>query len=657
MILRAALCCLFIIALSLGADARPRGGTTYTPPVTVCSIGNDGGLCGNAPLGGLKQDTSFFTNARQSSQGQYYNSSGVQTSMPSDHDVAGVTYGIGQLTADAGLIDAKVSPPAGCTWSGASVTLTCANATTDFSGYKLIGGGIKVNGTTLFKATDFHIQATSADCNRFTGLSLIQGGTARLELTNGTFDYDGSDDHGTFTNLANSTCANNARQYKGVGDPGFPNLSSGTATVTGNLLHYTSPPTGTVLLNSYIDCSGCLKPSRIISGSYPDYLIETPTVHERISAATISGTTLNYVNIQCGTNFCPGTSTKMQVGDAVTCATCTLGTVLVADLGSNNWQVSISQTVSSSVMGITVPQTVASPTTVTTGPMESTFNAAVAAHGGLLGAKYRYVWSDGFPTFAGESGGGDLDVQANMAIMSGRGAHPLATSTGNDGQHDQFVAWLPAPGSTTTNIQAIQDYNTVLSQAYSDDGIWTSFMSLFSTCSSCSPVANSNYLINFGKVTFNHNIIIGNKALNNPTAAMTFSMWRVLSQGGGSQTGNVTWDLASGVVTIRSVNSGAVAVGDTISCTSFPSCSKAVVLTSQIDATHFNTSNTADTRTNITNNVFKYPGQFTLMEAIGNTYDQTGNNGGTYSIDWPNIDIGTFTHTGSWNLLDGTAAN
>lgn len=635
---------LLLVCIAQPGYAAHRGNSAS---LSRCTIGNDGGLCAAAPAGGLKQDVNFFTTARQSGQGQYYNSAGVQSDMPIDHEVAGATYPIGQLTADAGLIDATVSPPSGCTWSGASVTLTCTSATTDFSGYKLFGGGIKINGTvTLFKANDFHIQATSASCNRFTGLSLIQGGTARLELTSGTIDFDGS------VNLAASTCANNARQYKGVGDPGFPDLSSGTATVTGNLLHYTAPPTGTVLLNSYIDCSGCLRPSRIISGSYPDYLIETPTVHARLSGASISGTTLSF------TGFASGSNAAMQVGDAVTGTGITLGTVLVADLGSNQWQVSISQTAASpGTVGVTIPQTVSSPTTVTTSPMESTLNAAIAAHGGVLGAKYRYIWSEGFPTFAGEAGGGDLDVQANMAIMSGRGAHPLATSTVNDGQHDQFVAWLPGPGSTVTGVQSVQDYNTVLSQAYSDDGIWTSFMSQFSTCSSCSPVANSTYLINFGKVSFSHNVIIGNKAKNNPTAAMTFSMWRVLSQGGGSQTGNVTWDLASGVVTIRSVNSGAVAVGDTISCISFPSCSKAVVLTSQIDATHFNTSNTVDTRTNITNNVFKYPGQFTLLEAIGNAYDQTGNNGGTSSIDWPNIDIQATDIRDSFNLLDGTAAN
>ena len=452
--------------------------------------------------------------------------------------------------------------------------------------------------------------------------------------------------------MANSTCANNARQYKTAGDPGFGNVSSGSATVTGNLLHYTAPPTGTVRTGSYIDCTGCLKPSRIISGSYPDYLLETPTVHARLTGAALSGTHLTF------TGFASGNNAAMQVGDAITGTGIALGTVLVADNGGNDWTISISQTVASpGTVGITVPQTVSVATTVTTGPMESTLNAAIAAHGGVLGAKYRYNWSDGFPTFAGESGGGDLDVQANVAIMSGRGAHPLATSTINDGQHDQFVAWLPAPGSTTTGINFIQDYNVVLSQAWSDDGIWTSFMSLFSTCSSCSPVANSNYLINFAKVSFNHNFILGNKALNNPTAAMTFSMWRVLSQGGGSQTGNVTWDLAAGIITIRSVNSGALAVGDTISCTTFPGCSKAVVVTGQIDATHYTSSNTVDTRTNVTNDVFKYPGQFTLLEAIGNGYDQTGNNGGTYSIDWPNLDIGTFTHTGSWNLLDGSPAN
>lgn len=617
-----------------------------------CTIGNDNGLCAAAPAGGLKQDPNFFTTARQSGQGQYYNASGVQSDMPIDHDVSGITYGIGQLTDDAHLIDAKASPPTGCTWSAASVLLTCTANTVDFSGYKLIGGGIKMNGTTLFKANDFHIQNTWESCNRFTGLALLQGGDARLELTSGTWDHDGSAADGGNSNLANSTCANNARQYKTAGDPGFGNVSSGMATVTGNLLHYTAPPTGTVRLNSYIDCTGCLKPSRIISGSYPDYLLETPTVHARLTGAALSGTHLTF------TGFASGNNAAMQVGDAITGTGIALGTVLVADNGGNDWTISISQTVASpGTVGITVPQTVSTPTTVTTSPMESTLNAAIAAHGGLLGAKYRYNWSDGYPTFAGESGGGDLDVQANVAIMSGRGAHPLATSTGNDGQHDQFVAWLPSPGSTTTGIQAIQDYNTILSQSYSDDGIWTSFMSLFSTCSSCSPVANSNYLINFGKVTFNHNFILGNKAKNNPTAAMTFSMWRVLSQGGGAQTGNVTWSMSAGVVTILSLNSGVVGVGDTIACISFPSCSKAVVLTSQIDATHFNTSNTVDTQVSKTNNVFHYPGQFTLLEAIGNGYDQTGNNGGTYSIDWPDIDIGTFTHTGSWNLLDGSAAN
>lgn len=642
-ILRAAICALVFVGLSFNADARPRGGTNYTPPIVACTIGNDGGLCNNAPLGGLKQDTNFFTTARQSSQGQYYNSSGVQTNLPTDHDVGGVTYGIGPWYTDAQLIDATVSPPPGCAWNAGSVTLACTSPTTNFIGYKLIGGGITLSGAvTQFTAQNFHIQATSQSCNRFNGLALIQGGSAHLDITSGLFDYD-------------STCANNAQQYKTVGDPGLVDQSSGSATLIGNVLHYTATPTGFVNATQYIAGSGINSYTRITSGSYPDYIVELPTVHARLNGVQINGTHMTYTGYWNGTTLVAGVNSNLQVGDQVIGTGIANNTLLVADNGGGDWTVSISQTALSpgSVVGIAVPYNISSPVTVTTSPMESTFNAAVAAHGGNLGAKYRYNWSEGYPTFAGDTGAGDLDVQANMAIMTGRRLHPLNTSNVNDGQHDQFVAWLPAASQTRTGVKSIQDYNVILSQKWSADGIWTSFMSLFSTSSGTNP----NYLINFSKVSFNHNFIIGNKALDNPTAAMTFSMWRVLSQGGGAQTGNVTWSMSAGVVTILSLNSGVVGVGDTIACISFPSCSKAVVLTSQIDATHFNTSNTVDTKTNQTNNVFHYPGQFTLLEAIGNGYDQTGNNGGTYSIEWPNIDIGTFTHTGSWNLLDGSAAN
>ena len=177
------------------AEARPHGSITYTPPPPSgpCALGNDGGLCANAPTGGLRINPNFFAMARQSGQAQYFNAAGVQTNNPSDHDVGGFTYGIGQLTPDAGLIDAKLTPPTGCTWDAGSVTLTCKIATVDFSGYKLIGGGILLNGNagsgtvvTLFKATDFHVQNTWESCNRFTGLTLLQGGSARLELNNGT---------------------------------------------------------------------------------------------------------------------------------------------------------------------------------------------------------------------------------------------------------------------------------------------------------------------------------------------------------------------------------------------------------------------------------------------------------------------------------------
>lgn len=628
--------------------ARPHGGAA-----TSCAIGNDGGLCAAAPAGGLKQDVNFFTTAKQSGQGDYYNSAGVVSAYPLDHDQAGITYGIGQVTPDSSLIDAKVSPPTGCTWNAGSVTLFCAAASIDMSHYKLIGGGVTVNGNsglgtvvTNFKMFDSHIQATAASCNRFTGLALIQGGNAKMDVTNNTFDYD-------------TTCANNSQQYKTAGDPGLVDQSSGTATVDGNLLHYTSPPTGSVQPTQYIACSGCVGPARIISGSYPDYLIENPTIHRRLNGVQINGTHLTYTGWWNGSTLTAGVATGMVVGDVVTGTGIALNTRLVTDNGGGDWTVSISQTALSpgSVVGVSAPQTVTTATTVTTSPMESTFNAAIAAHGGVLGATYRYNWSEGFPTMFGESGGGNLDVQANMAIMSGRSAHPLTNSTANDGQHDQFLAWLPGPGSTVTGVESIQDYNTILSQAYSADGIWTSFMSQFSTCSACSPAAASNYLISFDLVSFSHNLIIGNKSKNNPTAAMTFSMWRVLSQTGGMATGNVTWSLSAGVVTILSVNSGAVGVGDTIACISFPSCAKAVVLTSQIDATHFNTSNTVDTKTSVTNNVIHFPGQFTLLRAIGNGYDQTGNNGGTTSIDWPNIDIQSSDIRDSWNLLDGSAAN
>lgn len=645
MILRAALCALVLVSLSVGVGARPRGGTNYTPPTTTCphSAAGYADGCAGANQSALFQLTNWFGATGTLGAAQQSGQAAITSRPP--WDVSCVDYVCGPTSLDSALIDAKVSPPTGCTYDG-DVTINCNtnNSTVDVSGRKFIGVQLLMNGTgQTLTGSNFHVQETAADCRRHTGSGQWRGGSATVNLSNFLADFDGSYVPYLGQSAANATCANNADQYGSVGDPGFSAQSTGTATLSGFSLTYSGTPTGTVAVGQYVAINGVAPMrSRITAGSGLNWTVETPT-NGSFSGLTISGTTMTYT----------GKTGTPVAGDAIIGGTIAAGTVLVTDLGSNQWTVSISQTVAST-SAVVWKQWNQTGVTVTTGPVEPTGNAFLANSSGQHTFQYGAIldWGTAF----GNSGGKDITIKYNYATLVGRGAHPNTT----DGNHNQFEAWIPGPGTATTGINSVQSFNAIQVSPWSDDGTYTGVIDQFSTCTgSCSPIANGvpGYEIQFANVEFSNNTIVSNAAKNNPGQNnITAGIFRTLSQGPSPAVGTVNWSLASGVVTINSVSSGSVSTTNTILCSSFPTCTVAVRLTSQIDATHFNTLNTVDTKSNLTNNVATWPGEFVVYKGTDNYVDPTSASN-VWFDDSAVITFDSKIRTGNINMLTGGSAN
>jgi len=625
-------------------------------PHGVASGGGGGGTCAHSGAGyadgcagadqtALFQLTNWFGASGTLGAAQQSNQAAITSRPP--WDVACVDYVCGPTSLDSALIDAKVSPPTGCTYDG-DVTINCNtnNSTVDISGRKFIGVQLLMNGSgQTLQGSNFHVQETAADCRRHNGSGQFRGGSATVNFSNFLADFDGSYVPYLGQSAANATCANNADQFGSVGDPGFAAQSSGTANLSGFSLTYSGTPSGTVAVGQYIAVNGtATMRSRITSGSGLSWTVETPT-NGSFSGLTISGTTMTYTS-KSGTPV---------AGDAIVGGTIAAGTVLVTDLGSNQWTVSISQTVASTSATVW-KQWNQTGVTVTTGPVETTGSAFLANSSGQHTFQYGAIldWGTAF----GNSGGSDISIKYNYATLVGRGSHPNTT----DGNHNQLEAWIPGPGSATTGINSVQSFNAIQVSPWSDDGTYTGVIDQFSTCSgSCSPVANGvpGYQIQFANVEFSNNTIVSNAAKNNPGQNnITAGLFRTLSQGPSPAIGNVNWTLTQpgGNVTINAVNSGSVSLTNTILCNSFPGCTQAVKLITQIDATHFTSTNTVDTKTAISNNVATWPGDFVLYKGTDNYVDPTSASN-VWFDDQAGILVGTRTRTGNINMLTGASAN
>lgn len=639
---------LFLAWSAVPAEAWFPHGSGVAPPAGPCVHSGAGYAdgCAAAPTNALFQLTNWFGASGTLGAAQQSGQAAITSRPP--WDVACVDYVCGPTSLDASLIDAKVSPPTGCTYDG-DVVINCNtnNSTVDVSGRKFIGVGLWMNGTgQTLTGSNFHVQENAADCRRHNGSGQWRGGSATVTLSNFLADFDGSYVPYSGQTAANATCANNADQYKTVGDPGFTDQSTGSATLSGYSLTYTGTPSGSVAVGQYIAVNGSVPfRARILSGSGLNWTLENVT-NGGFNGISISGTTMTYTT-KSGTPV---------VGDNIIGTGVTAGTLLVADLGSNQWQVSISQTVTGPVNVTAWKQwNQPTPVTVTTGPVEENGSAFIANSSGQHTFTYGAIldWGTAF----GNSGGNNISIKYNYAVLGGRGSHPNTT----DGNHNQFEAWIPGPGSATFNITSVQDFNAIQISPWSDDGTFTGVIDQFSTCTgSCVPIANGvpGYEVQFDKVEFANNTVVSNSAKNNPGAVMSPGIFRTLSQGPSPAVGNVNWSLAqpSHIVTINSVNSGSVSTTNTILCNGFPPCSQAVKLTSQIDATHFNSSNTVDTKTGLNNNVATWPGEFTLYQGTDNYVDVTGS-GGVWFDDTAGILVTTKTRTGNIDMLTGGSAN
>lgn len=639
---------LFLAWSAVPAEAWFPHGAGGSPPAGPCVHSGAGYAdgCAGANQSALFINTNFFGASGTTGAAQQSGQAAISYRPP--WDVAGVDYPIGPTSLDASLIDAKVSPPTGCTYD-ADVTISCPGTgnTVDISGRKFIGVQLWMTGTgQTLTGSNWHFQENATDCRRHSGSGMLRGSSAVINLSNGLADFDGSYVPYASQGPANATCANNAEQYGTAGDPGFSDQSTGSATLSGYSLTYTGTPTGTVAAGQYIKVGGTVPfKARILSGSGLNWTLEN-TTNGGFGNISISGTTMTYTT-KSGTPV---------VGDNIIGTGVTAGTLLVADLGSNQWQVSISQTVTGPVNVTAWKQwNQATPVTVTTGPIEYTGSAFVANSSGPQ--TYKYVATPSFGTSYGTGTGQYAEMQFNYTTMNSRGSHPNTS----DGNHNQFMAWIPQPGSTATGISSIQSFNTIMVEPWSADGGYTGILSQFSTCDSCSPVANSTsgYLIEFANVNMDHNTIISNAAKNNSGQTnVTGGLFRSLSQAAANHAvGNVTWSMtAGGNVTIGSVNSGSgPSVGDTIQCSTNPSCSSAVKILTQIDATHFTASNLTDVKNNNTNSVYRYPGVFDTFTTIGNYVDPTS--ASLYVLDNVLISVGSRTSTSNINMLTGASAN
>lgn len=277
---------LLLTFVAASAEARPRGGTTS--PTASCPgvvpIGQDDG-CAGANQSALFKNASFFTNARQSGQSAY--------AATPPWNIAGVTYPVGQITADGGLTDFASSPPVG--WSSIGNSTYRNDSAATVSGYY-------INDVGLFKAggnlvlTNNHITMGKNTCLQFSGTAQInvQSSSASLDAENNTWDTD-------------ATCSWRAELYGTAYDPGLTQQFSANITIASNTLTINSGGTGYLSIRQFLSWSGIGQQVRISANVSPGSITSC-------SGAACNGTTWTVCQLVTAANSGACNATVTNVG-------------------------------------------------------------------------------------------------------------------------------------------------------------------------------------------------------------------------------------------------------------------------------------------------------------------------------------------------------
>lgn len=573
---RAAFALLLLAASVISAEARPgrgAGAALPAPPVScpgVVPVGQDDG-CAGANQSAQFINPNFFTNARQSGQGAY-------AATPA-WNIAGVTYPVGQITADAGLVDFATNIPSG--WSVVSTGIyQNFGASLTLSGYYINDVGIYVPSGTL-TLTNNHIRLGKNTCRSFTGTAQInvQYSGGALDAENNTWDTD-------------STCSWQAELYGTSYDPGtLAQQASANITIASNVLTINSGGTGFFAEGQFLNWSGIGQQVRVSTNISPGGL-------KNCTGAACNGTTW----------------TVCQLVTAANSGACN---ATVTDVG---------------------------PINATTGPIQPTANAAMrlAATGGAgaFTAKYNYI--NGYSTMAAAGTGGTTITAFNYMRMVGK------TS-----DHDNLIAQLADPGTATT-IPYYQKFNTVVWDHYAPN-TGTTLFGTFLTSANANKAAGYQVTYDPWDISFNTAVI--NSTLYPSSGPTTASAWRALQQETAVATmANAGTSISGSVLTIATVNTGTITVGDFVECAG---CTGPIQITSNGTgsggAGTYNLSASLTVASSTSWRTSRYPGQVINMIGIGNYWDLTGA-GTAFIIDnQTRITSQDFTSVPNKNMVTGAS--
>jgi hypothetical protein len=290
-----------------------------------------------------------------------------------------------------------------------------------------------------------------------------------------------------------------------------------------------------------------------------------------------------------------------------------------------NWTLSVSQPTLSGV-------------TVTTGPVQSNQNGAFFA-GGVTIAKYNADL--GWGQFAnGGNGPDDFTLEFNYAALVSRPS-----------QHINFGIKQPDASKGALLSNYVQNFNTVWWTKDSYFGTGTGTLDQFTTLTNGGPAM---MVTNLSQAK--NNVLIANTTINGGTGAPTAALLRYLSQGGGNL-GTINFSLTGGVMTVTSVTTVTLAVGQFVSC---QSCSVPIQITSFGTGSGgtgtYNVSNSTDTISGTGAAVYLYPGQINNLDWEQNYLDATGSLA-NYVEDKGNVPVVSKTISGNINMLNGNVCN
>lgn len=592
------------LAISSGADARPRGGVVYTPPAASCPYAVDNG-CSGANQSAQFINAAFFTNARQSGQAQYKDSTGTPSNHPSTINYAGVDYPVGHYTPDASLKDpllymATDPALASCSYSAASHTMTCSSAIDrDIEHYNWYGigyyGSASSGGSLTFK--DNHVTLTADNCRNYGGLGSTRHNAGAVTLTNNTFDYS-------------SGCAFNADQYGTTAGTSLVQQSSFTASVSGSTMTIGSDVTGELRVGQYLLWPGRSTTPCIQAGGACTSITAISLTPATISSISNGGSG-NLVTVQTATahGLAPGVGIQLNgqnssnySGDAVvesvpdsthftyripyyksnpSGAATTVGTYSIrfcTGSACNGITATLSNTNANGASG-----------SFSTGPIQNSANGPFAGGSADINATYNHI--DGSGQFIGTGTSGSIYARYNY--------ERIVTS---NGQHVNL--FFNTPPANPIHVNIAMDGNTIVWDKEAEDG-GTGTLDLFTSSAAASDAGP--FIVD--NLSVQKNVVVANSSLPN-NSVNTNALARFLGQKGSGP--DVLYSMSGGTLIITYMDGGTTPtsitpnttqnLGTVVQCTT---CNIPVQFYTQVSGTTggegtYTVSNTSDTVAQLT---------------------------------------------------------